>query len=397
MTNLCNSFLNSAHKFPNNKCLGTFDSSSKSYTWLTYQQAYDRITNIAYNMQLNGVEKGDRVGIFSKNCVEWMLTMQTCKLMGYVCVPLYKAFEREIVKHILRQSRVTTIFIDFALLQNIVDVITCENLTIKHVICWNYHNNDEILKKTITDFGISLHDFDSFQTKHSCDKFVFDHIDESSICTLVFTPEANCVIKYATITHEKLWNIICTLLQAFAFAGVVFTQHERLISYLPLAQMFERTMEEIVISAGGAIGYWRGELHKLNEDIKAVRPTVFVGVPRVYDQIKTEVMMNVEKYRLKRSLYKYVMRTCRRNVGHSCLAKLNMCINMILFKCVRNKFGGKIRLCISDGNPMDFETEIIIKTIFGCEFIQGYGLTSLCVACFEDFDEGKPIFFRKIL
>ena len=58
-----------------------------------------------------------------------------------------------------------------------------------------------------------------------------------------------------------------------------------MISYLPLAHIFDRTTEEMFLSFGGSIGYWQGILPELINDVAALKPTMFVGVPRVFDRI----------------------------------------------------------------------------------------------------------------
>lgn len=62
-----------------------------------------------------------------------------------------------------------------------------------------------------------------------------------------------------------------------------------MLSYLPLAHIFDRTSEEMFLSMGATIGYWQGNLPDLVADIAALKPTQFHGVPRVYDRIYTRI------------------------------------------------------------------------------------------------------------
>lgn len=61
------------------------------------------------------------------------------------------------------------------------------------------------------------------------------------------------------------------------------------LSYLPLAHIFDRVAEETFLCIGGKIGYWQGSVKKLMDDVAALRPTIFVGVPRIFDRIYTGV------------------------------------------------------------------------------------------------------------
>lgn len=61
------------------------------------------------------------------------------------------------------------------------------------------------------------------------------------------------------------------------------------LSYLPLAHIFDRVAEETFLGLGGSIGYWQGNPKTLLDDVGALRPTIFVGVPRIFDRIYTGV------------------------------------------------------------------------------------------------------------
>lgn len=57
------------------------------------------------------------------------------------------------------------------------------------------------------------------------------------------------------------------------------------LSYLPLAHIFGRVVEEAMIYHGATIAYWQGDVKLLLDDVDAAKPTVFCGVPRVFDRV----------------------------------------------------------------------------------------------------------------
>lgn len=61
------------------------------------------------------------------------------------------------------------------------------------------------------------------------------------------------------------------------------------LSYLPLAHIFDRVAEEFYLSIGATIGYFSGDTRKLTDDLAALKPTLFVGVPRVFERVQTGV------------------------------------------------------------------------------------------------------------
>ena len=67
--------------------------------------------------------------------------------------------------------------------------------------------------------------------------------------------------------------------------AVQLSEHDLYLSYLPLAHIFGRVVEEAMLFHGAAIAYWQGDVKLLLDDVDAAKPTVFCGVPRVFDRV----------------------------------------------------------------------------------------------------------------
>ncbi len=65
------------------------------------------------------------------------------------------------------------------------------------------------------------------------------------------------------------------------FSGLILSDSDVHLSYLPLAHMFERIVQAAMWSVGGSVGFYQGNTLKLMEDISVLRPTVFPSVPRL--------------------------------------------------------------------------------------------------------------------
>ena len=68
---------------------------------------------------------------------------------------------------------------------------------------------------------------------------------------------------------------------------------------------FFRTAEELSLHVGASIGYWQGDMNKIIDDIDALKPQLFIGVPRVFDRIYARVMSQLKTSALKRGLFKW--------------------------------------------------------------------------------------------
>lgn len=60
-----------------------------------------------------------------------------------------------------------------------------------------------------------------------------------------------------------------------------------------------------MLHIGGSIGYWRGDIKGLTDDIATLRPTIFAGVPRVFDRIYAGVMAKMDESFLKKFLFNW--------------------------------------------------------------------------------------------
>ena len=75
-----------------------------------------------------------------------------------------------------------------------------------------------------------------------------------------------------------------------------FNKDDVQLSYLPLPHMFERLGQAILFGCGSRIGFYRGDVKLLLEDAKALRPTIFFGVPRLLNKIYDKVFLRLLLY-----------------------------------------------------------------------------------------------------
>jgi long-chain acyl-CoA synthetase len=66
------------------------------------------------------------------------------------------------------------------------------------------------------------------------------------------------------------------------------------LSYLPLAHVFDRLGAYTALSVGAGVGFFGGEILKLNEDMKLLKPSVFPAVPRLLNKIYDKIMIGLK-------------------------------------------------------------------------------------------------------
>jgi len=103
-----------------------------------------------------------------------------------------------------------------------------------------------------------------------------------------------------------------------------------------------------------------------------------VGVPKIWDVIKKGIEAKVAasspvaKFLVQTA---FQARTFAINNGYD-----TPLFKALVFKKFSKVVGGKLRLALSGGGPLNSEVQVFVRTCFGCPFIQGYGLTETCAA-----------------
>ena len=145
-----------------------------------------------------------------------------------------------------------------------------------------------------------------------------------------------------------------------------------------------RSAEELMLHLGASIGYWRGDIKGLVDDIGALRPTMFCGVPRVFERIYAGVMAKVDAGSgLKKALFHwgYKRKLHALEAGYS-YDKAAPFFDKLVFSKVKERLGGRVRLLVSGGAPLARHVEDFLKVTMCCRVVQGYGLTETCAASF---------------
>merc|ERR1719230_1404839 len=149
-------------------------------------------------------------------------------------------------------------------------------------------------------------------------------------------------------------------------------------------------VEHAILSAGGSIGFFGGNIKKLSDDILALKPTLFVGVPRVYQRFYEAAHQKISAMSgLKKSLVTYLLdaETANARKGKKTL------YGKILAKALGAKVhGGCVRLMISGAAPLPAHVQEFLLAAMGSQVVQGYGMTENCanatLAMLDDYRAG---------
>merc|ERR1712154_548926 len=159
-------------------------------------------------------------------------------------------------------------------------------------------------------------------------------------------------------------------------------------SYLPLAHIFEASAQAFIAATGGKVGYYQGNIRKIGQDWKDLRPTLLIGVPRVYNKTYEKFKMKVSKSgSIKKWFAESAQEASSKKIRQG---KRNSFYDKALWNNVATEIGfDRVRITISGAAPLPPHLAEFLRIILPqSKVLQGYGLTECCAAaCLCDLDD----------
>jgi long-chain acyl-CoA synthetase len=294
---------------------------------------------------------------------------------GLVPVPLHAIDNPESIVYILEDSGAQLLFIDTLDRWHKLASSSDRLKGLKRVVCVSLGEAAEPTDNRVVALKRWL---DRGRMHPAMDKTIAD-LKPSDLAAIVYTSGTTGRPKGVMLSHANIMaNVKAIHERVPALASDVF------LSFLPLSHTFERTAGYYYpIAVGASVAYARSAQH-LPEDLKTVRPTVLVSVPRIYERFYARIMEHrAAAGRLQRAALDLAVEIGTRRFGARQgralgFALLDRLAWPILKRVVADRIlaqlGGRLRVAVSGGAPI---AEPIIRLFLslGLDVLQGYGMT----------------------
>eukprot|EP01083_Nonionella_stella_P028488 78456_1 len=374
---LCDNFRKSVEKWSNNKCLGwrSFRSNGTrgSYKWMTYAEAGRRVSNIAAGLVRLGLRKGNAIGLMAVNRPEWQLVDTACWTQSFVSVPLYDTLGPNVAKFILNHSDIVALVTSSDNVDQIVK-LKDECPKLKFIIVMDDAPEENKYVASGRSSG-------SAGFTHSLSEIEMDGKDNpcpdncpagDDIATISYTSGTTGNPKGVILTHK------CLILASEALrirAGEQEKDGTQLFfSYLTLAHIYGRVMEIFCFRGGYSIGYFQGDITKLVDDVSQLAPTIFSGVPRVWQRVYDKIMSELSNASpLKQWIFNQAFdaQISRLSDGK----ERSGLWDKLVFDKIAAKFGGQLEVFSNGAAPISAKVVNFLRVVLKAEFAEGYGLT----------------------
>ena len=337
---------------------------------ISSRELYRDVVGTARSLAKWGIGKGDRVAILSENRPEWAVADFATMLLGAVDVPIYPTLTDEQTVAVLKDSGARVIFV--STVEHLKRVLAIKPQTaLEKVVVMDYVGIPEGIpmhRMMMPDAGVAspaaFRDPEMDARAKS--------IGPDDLATIIYTSGTTGDPKGAMLTHGNLVSNLAYSLDHFRLEpGQVG------ISFLPLSHVTARHLDYSLFQYGVTVAYCPG-FHVLPQYLAEVRPTIFVGVPRVYEKVRDKVRREAGKG-LKRTVYDWAMRVGRAHRGQILAGQRPGSMSWkladsLLYSKIRAGLGGRVEIFISGGAPLGLDLAEWFADA-GIRIHEGYGLT----------------------
>merc|ERR1719193_2787638 len=372
----------------------------EKYSWDSYIAVNATVGQIVSGLAFLGVKSCTNVGIFSKNRPEWTKVMIGIQGLAARTVALYDTLGDEALEHILKQAEIEILFTETGKLGKLLNLLkSASDSKVTNIIVFDYQdkygNKEDVLtEEEMKDFSainVNVQGFTLFLKSGS--QKANDCVIQAKgvdLCNIMYTSGTTGLPKGVMLSNL---GVVCAVASANDRLGKLLNtggEQNCHFSYLPLAHIFELMVELYSIYSGTAIGFGCGNIKKLAEDVTALRPTVFIGVPRIYGKFFEKFWAGVSegnfiKRKIANDAFKASTVYIRDNVRsgfYDSLVWNNVAIKMGLDRC---------KVCITGAAPMPGYLMEFMKLAANCPMLQGYGLTETTATGGISFPEDTTV------
>jgi len=236
------------------------------------------------------------------------------------------------------------------------------------------NSKSAILNNLAADAGISIHYIGDVEALGEKSGLPMKAPRPEDIITINYTSGTTGNPKGVVLTHSNAVAAIAT-----ARYTTDTLPSDVLISYLTLAHIYQRVAEHGTLSGGAAIGYFRGDVLGLIDDMKLLRPTGFNSVPRLYNRFGSAIRAaTLDAPGFKGALGRCVIdsKLASMKLPPGQATNRHLFYDRIFTPKLRANFGlQRARGMVTGSAPIDPSLHQFLRAAFGNNFIQGYGMT----------------------
>jgi long-chain acyl-CoA synthetase len=338
-------------------------------SWIKYS-AHDYIEKsnlVSYGLLALGFKQGDKIATVSNNRPEWNFMDMGMAQIGVIHVPIYPTISSDDYMYVFCNAQPKMLMISDKMLYEKLRPVAEKSLCINSIYTFN---QIEGVKSWLEILELGKENADKYYAEL---EEIKSSIQPDDIATIIYTSGTTGVPKGVMLSHQNLVsNCIAT-----TTIHVLGAEH-RALSFLPICHIYERIINYHYQYKGISI-YYAENLGTILENMKEVKPHLFVTVPRLLERIYVGIIGKGKDL----SFFKKIIFFWAVNLGLNYERdhkngkyydfKLKIA-NKLIFSKWREALGGQVKYIVSGGAALQPRLTRVFSAA-GLELLEGYGLT----------------------
>jgi long-chain acyl-CoA synthetase len=349
-----------------------FVERDREWREIPWAEAAEAVDEIASGLLSLGVGKGDAFGILGRTSLEWVLFDWALASIGAVGAGIYPSLPARDCAYILDHADAVGVLVENDEQRAKIEAERANLPKLQHVL--SFADLDDLGMTKGRQFAAEHPD--ALEQARS-------QVGEDDLFTYIYTSGTTGPPKACMITHRNYYSMVGAVDDVPRFIG----PDDLILLYLPLAHNFGRCLHLLAGYVGCSIAFCPDPT-RVGDFAAHVKPTVLPSVPRVFEKVHTAVQANFDEASgVKRKLIDWALRVGRRaseleQAGKPIPAGLALqhgLADRLVYRKVKAKLGGRLRLPISGGAPLAKEIAEFFHSI-DILICEGYGQTECTTA-----------------
>jgi len=326
------------------------------FTSVTYREMMDDVNGLGTALIDKGL-KGKKIAVIGENSYEWAISYFGAVCGTGVVVPLDKELPSIELKQLIVASGASCIIFAEKFEEIFMEMKNSGDTNLEVTISMNRTEDEgDILSfRKLVDAGKEL-------LASGNREFVDAQIFRDEMSIILYTSGTTGVSKGVMLSHKNIVSDIMLALTVFNIGP-----DDVFLSVLPIHHTYECTCGFLIpMYRGASIAHCEG-LKFIAQNLKEVRPTVFLGVPILFTSLYNKIWQNVRKKGKEDTLKKMIALNNKTK-------KIGIDIGGLFLKDIKAVFGGRMRIVVCGGAAINPDVLQGIRD-FGILALQGYGLT----------------------